>query len=267
MIPARELIELINRNNAFFQLSPQDAIALVDEVDSNGDRQIDFREFSLLMLKARNENLRHLAVYMGTAVLPRYRRQEATNYLLQYSFWPPPLFIIFSIILEIIFYVYYAFDRGYGLMPDSPAPTWSPLILNPYHRAWVWTYFSYVLIHVGYMHLISNLVMQLVLGLSLELVHKGLRIGALFLLGAFTGALLFWVFDPKVYLAGASGGVYALLTAHLADVILNWSEMPFRWVRVLIFSSFVSVDFGYAAYERFFQKSNVKVRTLVEGMK
>lgn len=31
--------------------------------------------------------------------------------------------------------------------------------------------------------------------------------------------------DPHVYLAGASGGVYALLAAHLAELIMNWSEV------------------------------------------
>uniref|UniRef100_A0AC34FZ54 Peptidase S54 rhomboid domain-containing protein n=1 Tax=Panagrolaimus sp. ES5 TaxID=591445 RepID=A0AC34FZ54_9BILA len=119
--------------------------------------------------------------------------------------------------------------------PNNPAPTWSPLILNPHHREWIWTYISYVFVHVGYVHLLSNLALQVVLGISLELVHKGLRI------------------------AGASGGVYALITAHLADVIMNWSEMPFRWIRVFAFSAFILADFGYAAYERFFANVVVKI--------
>lgn len=253
------MINLINTHQSFFQLSPQAAGRLVEKVDINRDHQIDFREFTLLMLEAKKEKMKHLAIQMGTSVLSKDRTEDATNYLLEYSCWPPPLFIIFASIFEIIFYFYYAYERGYGLAPNAPAPTWSPLILNPYHKEWIWTYFSYTLIHVGYMHLISNLIMQLVLGISLELVHKWIRIGGLFLLGAFTGALLFWVFDPHVYLAGASGGVYALLTAHLADVILNWSEMPYRWARVAIFGIFVSADFGYAAYERFFVKADVKV--------
>ena len=33
------------------------------------------------------------------------------------------------------------------------------------------------------------------------------------------------VSDPYSYLAGASGGVYALLAAHVPTVILNWKEM------------------------------------------
>ena len=53
--------------------------------------------------------------------------------------------------------------------------------------------------------------------------------------------------------------MYALITAHVADVIMNWSEMPFRWVRIFAFSSFIVVDFGYAAYERFFAQADIKI--------
>lgn len=37
---------------------------------------------------------------------------------------------------------------------------------------------------------------------------------------AFAGSLGTSVFDPEVYLVGASGGVYALLAAHVANVLL-----------------------------------------------
>ena len=30
--------------------------------------------------------------------------------------------------------------------------------------------------------------------------------------------------DPNTYVAGASGGVYSLIAAHLATVLINWSE-------------------------------------------
>ena len=30
--------------------------------------------------------------------------------------------------------------------------------------------------------------------------------------------------DPYSYVAGASGGVYSLIAAHLATVVINWSE-------------------------------------------
>uniref|UniRef100_A0A914ZF96 EF-hand domain-containing protein n=1 Tax=Panagrolaimus superbus TaxID=310955 RepID=A0A914ZF96_9BILA len=259
LIAAGDLLDGVRHYPNLFQISDDEAVRMIHEVDGNEDQLIDFREFCDLMCRAKNDRLKRLALIMGNATAPRNRQTDVSNYLLEYSCWPPPLFIIFVTVFEIIFYIYDTTSHGYSFQPHNPAPTWSPLILNPHHREWIWTYISYVFVHVGYIHLLSNLTLQIVLGISLELVHKGIRIGGLYCCGAITGALLFWVFDRHVYLAGASGGVYALITAHLADVIMNWSEMPFRWIRVFAFSAFIIADFGYAAYERFFANVVVKI--------
>lgn len=41
------------------------------------------------------------------------------------------------------------------------------------------------------------------------------------------------IFDPEVYLVGASGGVYALLAAHLANVMLNYNNMHYGIIRIV----------------------------------
>lgn len=67
------------------------------------------------------------------------------------------------------------------------------------------------------------------LGLPLEMVHKWWRVGIVYIAGVVAGSLASSITDPHSYLAGASGGVYALLAAHLASVAINWSEMEFNW--------------------------------------
>ena len=42
--------------------------------------------------------------------------------------------------------------------------------------------------------------------------------------GVLAGSLGTSLSDPATYLAGASGGVYALIAAHLATMALNWQE-------------------------------------------
>lgn len=96
------------------------------------------------------------------------------------------------------------------------------------------------------------MVVQILLGVPLELVHKLWRIAGLYLAGVFTGALLVSAVDSTVYLGGASGGVYALLSAHLSNVIINWDEMEFNWVRALVIGAFVTLDVGSAVYQRYF---------------
>lgn len=49
----------------------------------------------------------------------------------------------------------------------------------------------------------------------------------------FSGSLGTSVFDSDVYLVGASGGVYALLAAHLANIMLNYNHMESGLLRLL----------------------------------
>ena len=46
----------------------------------------------------------------------------------------------------------------------------------------------------------------------------------IYLTGVLAGSLAVSIADPSVYLAGASGGVYALIAAHLATMLLNFRE-------------------------------------------
>lgn len=60
---------------------------------------------------------------------------------------------------------------------------------------------------------------------------KSIKLQFFFLLCS--GSLGTSVFDTDVYLVGASGGVYALLAAHLANVLLNYNNMEFGIVRLI----------------------------------
>lgn len=69
-------------------------------------------------------------------------------------------------------------------------------------------------------HLIVNLIVQILLGVPLEMVHRGWRVVLIYFSGVLAGSLATSIVDPTVYLAGASGGVYALITAHVATIII-----------------------------------------------
>lgn len=57
------------------------------------------------------------------------------------------------------------------------------------------------------------------------MVHGSGRVALIYIAGVVAGSLGTSVFDTDVYLVGASGGVYALLAAHLANVLLNYNNM------------------------------------------
>lgn len=82
-------------------------------------------------------------------------------------------------------------------------------------------------------HLAFNLIVQLLVGLPLEMVHGSSRIACVYLAGVLAGSMGTSIFDPEVYLVGASGGVYALLAAHLANVMLNYNNMHYGIIRIV----------------------------------
>ena len=69
-------------------------------------------------------------------------------------------------------------------------------------------------------HIFGNVLMSIVLGIPLELVHRFYRIGPLFISGVVLGALVQYAFNPQNPVVGSSAGVYALIVAHMANVVL-----------------------------------------------
>jgi len=89
------------------------------------------------------------------------------------------------------------------------------------------------------------------LGIPLEMIHRGWRVSIVYLSGIIAGSLASSIADPKSFLAGASGGVYALIAAHLANVIINFKEMEFGVFRLFAILVFGLTDFGVAVFDRY----------------
>jgi rhomboid-related protein 1/2/3 len=122
------------------------------------------------------------------------------------------------------FFTYYSVSTG-ELNPAGPVPIDSIFIYRPDKRIEIWRFLLYMMLHAGWLHLGFNLVVQLLVGLPLEMVHGSGRVALIYMAGVVAGSLGTSVFDTDVYLVGASGGVYALLAAHLANVLLNYNNM------------------------------------------
>ena len=54
---------------------------------------------------------------------------------------------------------------------NGPVPYCSHLIFNPDKRYQAWRYITYMMIHSGVFHAGFNILVQLVLGIPLEMVH------------------------------------------------------------------------------------------------
>lgn len=185
---------------------------------------------------------------VACSVVPRSQRPP--SYMAQYNCRPPPLLLPIISIVQLSVFIYDGVRLG-GITSSGPVDPESPLIYSPYRRREVWRILSYMLVHVGWVHITTNLLVQLLVGVPLELVHKWWRVGIVYLCGVVAGALATSVLDPRVFLAGASGGVYALLTAHLANLVINWAEMELAVGRLIVLLLLAGADMGIAIYNRY----------------
>ncbi|XP_043686829.1 protein rhomboid [Vespula pensylvanica] len=178
------------------------------------------------------------------------KERDRKYYADHYTCCPPPLFIILITLVELCFFTYYTVIKG-EVNPSGPVPIDSVFIYRPDKRLELWRFAFYMFLHAGWLHLLFNLGVQVIVGLPLEMVHGSLRIAAVYMAGVLAGSLGTSVFDAEVYLVGASGGVYALLAAHLANVLLNYNNMEFGIVRLIGIFVIASADVGFAIYDRY----------------
>eukprot|EP00730_Choanoeca_flexa_P019327 TRINITY_DN9434_c0_g1_i3.p1 TRINITY_DN9434_c0_g1~~TRINITY_DN9434_c0_g1_i3.p1 ORF type:complete len:366 (+),score=62.37 TRINITY_DN9434_c0_g1_i3:86-1183(+) len=234
--------------------SPDEVIMTMD---IDGDHKVDFQEFVEAVVFTTNKRgeptfYANSLVRLVAAAFVKDNDLESKDYLSHYAFWPPPLFMIIFSIVEIALFIHFANrDCGSDVGLECPLSFSSELAYRPGCRDQVWRFITYILVHAGVSHIIFNILIQLLVGIPLEMVHGQWRTAGVYLMGGLAGSLASSVFDPETNLVGASAGVYALVGAHVADVFLNWSEMPFRWVRASILGVLVIMDLSISLYNRY----------------
>ncbi|KAM4600533.1 rhomboid-related protein 2 isoform 2-T2 [Polymixia lowei] len=106
------------------------------------------------------------------------------TYLERANCCPPPIFIILISIAELAMFIYYAVWKPQKQWVTLEEGIWkSPLTYKPDLREEAWRFVSYMFVHAGVEHILGNLVLQLVLGIPLELVHKGFEVGMVYMAG------------------------------------------------------------------------------------
>jgi len=194
----------------------------------------------------------------------------------EFSCSPPTLFMIFISLVELGLFIYTSLripdDYGTSISWTGPVPYCSLLIYNPTRRWEIWRYFTYMFVHIGIQHFVFNMIMQIVVGISLEMSQPGIlgscRVMVVYLCGVVAASLGTSLSDPENYIAGASGGVYSLISAHLATLAINWQEdssvriqkvvhKPITRVIRLCFLTLLTLhDVGFAVYVRFYDPDN-----------
>lgn len=143
-----------------------------------------------------------------------------------------PIFVVSISALQLTFFLHYCANHSCQAPHKiCQLPCNSTLVFDPHRRRDVWRYLSYALVHDGFLHLSGNIVFQIGFGLPLEVVYPWWRVMVIYVCGILSGPLVLSLFNPLVYLAGSSSGVYALQTAHLANILVNFRDMEYVGMR------------------------------------
>ncbi|XP_018783924.1 PREDICTED: rhomboid-related protein 2 [Bactrocera latifrons] len=138
------------------------------------------------------------------------------------------------------------------------------LMLIPAHPYEVWRYFTYTLLHSDLMHLLLNVSLQCLIGFCLESEQSHLQVAFIYVAGGLCGSLVTAYSQPELSLLGASACVYALLTSHVPHLVLNFRQLPYRYLRIASLLILCLTDVTLTAYH-FLVKHNVNPRICVEA--
>ncbi|NML35055.1 rhomboid family intramembrane serine protease [Paraburkholderia antibiotica] len=89
-----------------------------------------------------------------------------------------------------------------------------------------WRLLTGAFVHIGFPHLLSNMVVLLLLGRTTERLYGNLRFLALYLFAAVSGGIVSILMHPGVNSAGASGAIFGVAGALLAFVLRYRKELP-----------------------------------------
>merc|ERR1719264_457212 len=84
--------------------------------------------------------------------------------------------------------------------------------------------------------------MNLLLGIPLEGLHGPWWTMFMYNVGVFGGACCYWLGDNHKSVVGMSGGCYALIGMHIANLLLNWKEQKFRKPTLVFIFALTVVD-------------------------
>ncbi|KAL0597201.1 Rhomboid-related protein 3 [Plecturocebus cupreus] len=224
------------------KLDPHKREVLLALADSHADGQIGYQDFVNLMSNKRSNSFRQailqgnrrlsskaLLEEKGLSLSQRLIRHVAYEtlpreidrkwYYDSYTCCPPPWFMI-----TVAFFLYNGVSLGqFVLQVTHPRYLKNSLVYHPQLRAQAWRYLTYIFMHAGIEHLGLNVVLQLLVGVPLEMVHGATRIGLVYVAGVVAGSLAVSVADMTAPVVGSSGGVYALVSAHLANIVMPCS--------------------------------------------
>lgn len=138
------------------------------------------------------------------------------------------IIVVCSAIFVGMIIVEFSFDFDAKLLHRFGARANYEIVNGEYHRILLST-----LVHAGFLHLVSNMLMLKVAGDIIELIYGKLNFALIVLTGAVMGSAMGFAFSPDSISVGASGITFGIMGSHLALFLSNRTN----------YKNFIGMDF------------------------
>jgi len=98
------------------------------------------------------------------------------------------------------------------------------------HEGEGWRLITPMFLHAGIIHYAFNMLALWFVGSAVEQSHGSFAAATIFVIPAIGGTILSGIFLPEYISVGASGGIFGLIGACVADIVLNWSLLFSKYV-------------------------------------
>ncbi|BFZ20542.1 hypothetical protein BsWGS_23581 [Bradybaena similaris] len=227
------------------RLPPDKVHELADLTDFNMGRAVNYEEFvrivlgkqedsssfgSQTVLSGDKSHLGRTVGVFGVVCTNTVPQNMVDDRLTKYKCIPPPIFMIAVTVAQIVVFIINSQEEGvasyplhnvYGNDTKITAVGCNKAMYHPTKRHEAWRFVTYCFLHPGYVDLIFNIVIQIVLGFPLEMIFSTWRMVIVYFCGVISGSLAQSVIDHYVGLTGAAGGAYAIMAAHLVGIVQN----------------------------------------------
>jgi membrane associated rhomboid family serine protease len=140
-----------------------------------------------------------------------------------------------------MFFIYISIFYTVGYSNDSPG--FNALVFKTESPRRVWTWYTYSLLHGSTLHLWINMLSWMIYGALLEYENSFWRTACISIISIIGGALAsgwqFRAFHNQFNLLGVSGGIYGMLACQIANMAINFWDVPFLY-RVFAISAICS---------------------------
>jgi len=82
-----------------------------------------------------------------------------------------------------------------------------------------------MILHAGFIHYMVNMLALWFIGSAVERIHGYAAASIIFVISSLGGTIMSAVFLPEFVSVGASGGIFGLIGACLADIFMNWNML------------------------------------------